>query len=256
MPFWVLATLAVGGAVAFSVGGVLLVRKVVPLSVLQVRNEVTGSMHEVVGVLYAVLLAFTVLAGWERYDEAEDVADREANALADLYRATGAYPDDVRQRLRAKLRAYVEAVIAHEWPELAQGGASERAWAHYNEIWREYLIFRPGSEREAEWHAQSVVWLGDLGDDRRMRLLRSESEIPTALWVVLCVGGIVTVGFSCMYGLPGLWAHAIMTGALGGMLALILVILTGLEHPYRGEIRIEPKAFVEALHIFERQVQP
>ncbi|MGH7552346.1 MAG: DUF4239 domain-containing protein [Longimicrobiales bacterium] len=256
MPIWVLSMLAVILAVAISVSGLLLVRKLVTVPVLQSRNDVTGFMHAVVGVLYAVLLAFTVLAGWERYDEADDVADHEANALADLYRAAGAYPEEVRLRLRTKLRSYANAVITDEWPELAHGRASLRAWAPYNDLWREYLAFSPGTEAESLWHRQSLVWLGDLGDYRRMRLLRSEAAIPAVLWVVLAVGGIVTVGFSCAYGLSSAVAHSFMTGALAGTLALILVVLSALEHPYRGEIRVEPRALAEVLSIFEEQVYP
>jgi hypothetical protein len=256
MPLWVLSTLAVIGAVAVSVSGLLLIRKLVTVPVLQSRNDVTGFMHAVVGVLYAVLLAFTVLAAWERYDEADNVSDHEANAVADLYRAAGAYPEDSRLHLRARLRSYVQAVIVDEWQQLARGRASNHAWAPYNDIWRAYLAFRPGSEQESLWHRQSLAWLGDLGDYRRMRLMHAESSIPVVLWVVLSVGGIVTVGFSCAYGINSALAHSVLTGGLAGMLALILVVLSALAHPFRGEISVKPEAFTEVLSIFEEQVSP
>ena len=39
-----------------------------------------------------------------------------------------------------------------------------------------------------------------------MRLVISEEGLPTVLWVVLIVGGIVAVGFAYLFGMDNTWA--------------------------------------------------
>jgi hypothetical protein len=49
------------------------------------NNEVAGFKFAVVGVFYAVLLAFVVVAVWEDYRDTETAVRNEAKALADLH---------------------------------------------------------------------------------------------------------------------------------------------------------------------------
>jgi hypothetical protein len=78
---WLLVVI-VGLTVMLSIGGMLLVRRWIPLAVLQSHNEVAGFIYAVVGVVYAVLLAFTAIVVWEQHTHAESVAAQEASELA------------------------------------------------------------------------------------------------------------------------------------------------------------------------------
>ncbi len=251
MPSGLDIILAVGGAVALALIGLWLFRRYVELRVLQVHDRVTGSMHAIVGVLFAVLLAFMVLAAWERYVEARDVAKHEANALADLYLAAAAYPEPVRGLLRKHIRDYASVVVTEEWSESARGVGSRDAWAAYNQIWLQYLAFEPGTEPERLWHRWSINELAGLSDYRRIRLLKGRSAIPQLIWVVLFVVGAVQIVFSYFYGFRSFGLHALMTGALAGTMALVFVLLYALERPFTEPAQLRPDAFVEVLRTFE-----
>jgi hypothetical protein len=67
--FW--GTLIVGGITFVAVAGALLVRRWAPVEVLERHNEVAGFIYSVIGVMYAVLLGFTAIIVWERYDQAQ-----------------------------------------------------------------------------------------------------------------------------------------------------------------------------------------
>ena len=45
------------------------------------QNDVVGFVIAVVGVIYAVLLAFVVIVAWENFDEAEQIVGQEASTL-------------------------------------------------------------------------------------------------------------------------------------------------------------------------------
>ncbi|MDQ3834611.1 MAG: hypothetical protein M3315_13495, partial [Actinomycetota bacterium] len=62
---------------AVSIAGLVLVRRLTSLSVRQEHNDVAGFIYAVVGISYAVLLAFLVIAVWERFEAARDAADQE-----------------------------------------------------------------------------------------------------------------------------------------------------------------------------------
>ena len=64
MPLWLSALLVVGVPTAIAMFGPYFVRRLVPLKTLSTNNEVAGFKFAVVGVLYAVLLAFAVIVVW------------------------------------------------------------------------------------------------------------------------------------------------------------------------------------------------
>lgn len=252
MPIELLGVIAVAVAILLAVGALVLVRRRLGVAFLERHNDVAGNIYGVLGVIYGVLLAFVVGTVWQRYVDAREIVEQEANALADLYRSAAAYPDSVGRRLRATLETYAQVVPEQEWGEGARRIGSDQAWHAYNALWREYLAYSPATERGRIWHQESVRHLNALGDNRRLRLLHSQPAIPPLLWVVLYVVGVVTVAFSYFFGVQNVWSHALMTGALAGTIGLILGLLMALEHPFDGLARVQPQAFGEVLQIIER----
>jgi hypothetical protein len=246
----------VGVAVALAVGGMLAVRRGFAPHVLERHNDVAGFIYAVLGVLYGALLAFVVVAAWERYMEAEEIVEREANALGDLYRGAGAYPEEVRRRFRAGILGYARAVVETEWVVLGEGIGSADAWRAYDAIWRMYLSYEPRTTGEMLWHRAAIDRLDDLGDARRLRLIRGEARMPGLFWLVLGVGGAVTIAFTYLFGLRNAWSHGLMVGTVAGTLALVLVLVHALERPYSGLAAARPDAFVELLTMAEQGSEP
>src|SRR5205085_7914268 len=91
--------LIIGGSILLSLAGMLLVRRRVPQSVLREHNEVAGFLIAVIGVAYAVLLVFVVIAVWEKFEAARATAEHEAGALANLYRIAEGLPEPTRHHV-------------------------------------------------------------------------------------------------------------------------------------------------------------
>jgi len=85
-PLWLSAALLLGATTILALAAPVLVRRHVSHERLRINNEVAGFMFAVVGVLYAVLLAFAVIVVWEKFNEAEHAAAQEAGAAATVYR--------------------------------------------------------------------------------------------------------------------------------------------------------------------------
>jgi hypothetical protein len=70
------------------------------------HNDVAGFIIAVVGVIYAVLLAFVVIVSWEKFVSAEAVVGEEASALRSIYRESTAFPLELREQLNDDVRRY------------------------------------------------------------------------------------------------------------------------------------------------------
>ena len=64
-----------------SIAGLCLVRWLVPLDRLQKNHEVAGVTFGVLGAFYGLVLAFVIVAAWERFNDANAYALTEASAL-------------------------------------------------------------------------------------------------------------------------------------------------------------------------------
>ena len=249
---WLGGILLVGVMVLLAVTGTVLARRWVGVEVLKRNNEVAGFIYAVIGVLYAVLLGFTAIIVWEQFDKAQAGVDQEANELADLYRDAQAFPDDTRKEFETHLRAYAKLVVEKEWPAMAERKSSPETWDVYNQLWRTYYRFQPQNDHERTWYAQSLTRLNQLGDQRRLRLLSSQSVgVPVVMWVTLLGAGVITIGFSFLFGTTSATAQVLMTSALAMTIALVLFSILAMEHPFAGITRVEPDAFKQVANIFD-----
>src|SRR5262245_3449018 len=81
-PLWIAAVVLLVPTTIFAMCGPIIVRRHVPLDRLSSNNEVAGFKFAVVGVIYAVLLAFAIVVVWERFNQADNDVAREAAAAA------------------------------------------------------------------------------------------------------------------------------------------------------------------------------
>jgi hypothetical protein len=84
-----------------------------------------------------------------------------------------------------------------------------------------------------------------------MRLVAASVSMPPILWVVLIFGGVVTIGFTYLFGLQNTWAHRLMVASLAAVIALVLFTVSSLEHPFYGGTHVSPGAFELILDRFE-----
>ena len=252
--FWSLLLVVVMPTLA--AGGALLVRRTVGVEVLARHNDVAGFIYAVIGVVYAVLLGFTAIIVWEQFRRAQEGAELEANALADLFRDAQVFPAEARDQMEARLRDYARLVVEEEWPAMAAGQSSPETWRAYNLLWRSYHEFFPQDDHQRTWYAESVQRMNLLADHRRSRLLSVRSGVPAVMWGVLLGAGAVTIGFSFLFGTRNSRAQGLMTGALAVTIGIVLLSILALEHPFKGITRVSPEAFEQVQGIFEEVSQP
>ena len=253
---WLWVLLFVVVLPASAVVGALFVRRRVGTDVLALHNDVAGFIYAVVGVVYAVLLGFTAIIVWEQFRDAQDNVEREADALVDLYRNSRVFPLEARNAVELHIRTYSRLVVEKEWPAMAASQSSTEVWDEYNQLWQTYHEFEPADEQERLWYAESLHRLNELADSRRGRLLSVQSGVPDVMWAVLIGGGVITIGFSFLFGTRNARAQAIMTAGLSLMIGGVLLSIFALQGPFTGITRVDPAPFHQVGRILDRWHQP
>jgi Ca2+/Na+ antiporter len=233
-----------------SVAGLILVQRYVPIELRKQHNDVAGFIYAVVGIAFAVLLGLVVVAVWEQYQTARDTTEREADELAELFWLGQRLPPAEGRRLQELTRTYARVVVDEEWPLMARGASSPRAWALIDEIRLTVQNLNPDTEAGQVLYEQGFERVHDLADARRDRLVEAEQGIPGILWVVLVTGAIITVGFTYLFGLDDTTTHTLMVAMLALIIGLVLFTIGSLEYPFRGVVQVGPDSFELVLKRF------
>jgi hypothetical protein len=240
--------LVVGGIVLVSLAFGYVVAKFTPEDVRAVHNDRAGFILAVIGVIYAVLLAFIAISVWERFVEAESRTFDEAGALATVYRDVDAFPD--RGRLRSALRAYVTSVIDDEWPRMRLGEPTPVASVQLERVDRHIRWLPVNSLRLANIQSQMLGAIDTALMDRRARLTMDTGGINEIMWVVLIAGAMVTIAFTYLFGFEQPIMQQLMIGGLSLLIGLVLFLVLALDYPFRGSIAVGPDAFKALLEAF------
>jgi uncharacterized membrane protein YraQ (UPF0718 family) len=237
--------------VAASVAGLYLVQRFVPMELRKQHNDVAGFIYAVVGIAYAVLMGLVVVSSWEQFDAARRTVEGEADELAEVFWLGHRLPEPEGRRLQELARSYARVVVEEEWPLLARGESSPRAWALIDEIRLSVQNQDPHTQAEQVLYEQSLERVHELGDARRDRLVQAREGIPLILWAVLVTGAMVTVSFTYLFGLDSNTTHTLMVAALALVIGLVLFTIGALEYPFSGSARLGPGAFELVLERFE-----
>ncbi len=238
-------------AMLLAVGGLVLVQRLIPIEVRQPHNDVAGFIYAVLGVAYAVLLGLVLIAVWEQWEAAKFTAHDEASEVAEVFWVAHRLPQPEGRHIQKLARSYAQVVVEEEWPLMEQGKASPKAWAILDDIRDSVQGLDPSTDAQQVLYDQGLERVHDLSDARRERLLEAQEGIPGILWVVLLIGGVVTVGFTYLFGLENTTTHLLMVAALTLVISLALFTVAALNYPFSGDVRIGPDSFEQVLGRFE-----
>jgi protein-S-isoprenylcysteine O-methyltransferase Ste14 len=248
----VYGVLTVCAVALVAVLGLEAVRRLVPAALRQEHNDVAGFIYAVVGVIYAVLLALVVIAAWEEHEEARATVREEANGLADVFWLAHSLPEPLGPRIQELARSYAAVVVEEEWELMARGeGSSPEAWALMDEMRLGAQGIEVRTPADVVLFGHALERVDELADARRARMVEAEEGIPAVLWAVLVLGGVITVGFTYLFGLANTWSHRLMVAAVAGLIGLVLFTVGSLEYPFSGGTRVGPEAFELVLRRFE-----
>ena len=220
-----------------------LTHRFVPHHLREPHNDVAGFIFAAVSVVFAVPLAFVVVALWTNTDTARQTTFKEADEVAGVYWIAREMPLPVGAELERQTLDYAHTVIETEWPLMEKHQTSPAATALVYEMRDSVFAFKPADARQQVLFDHAVTHIEALASERRARLNQAADKVPTLLWTILIGGAVVTVAFTFLFGLSSSLAHTVMVVTLAGLVVVSLVVVKEMSYPYAGSTKIDPQAF-------------
>ncbi len=249
---WILyALLVMAISVLFCWAVLILVRRFISIKELKKNHDVVGFTFSIIGVLYSVILGFTVIDVQNRYNAVSESIHTEAILLADLYQDAAFFSQNSCKMIRASLRTYINHVIEEEW------GIFHDKTIHYHTrniikgIWDSYYSVNPQNEKELVWYTESISKLNNFLSARLARQFNSWEHLGGMMWSLLIAGALITTCFMFFFGLENWRSHMLMTALLAGYLSFILFLVYSLDHIFTGPQAIKPTALEQVQTVFD-----
>jgi hypothetical protein len=245
---------AVGIAAAFFIGSLACLRIGQYLGLLhrtRAKIDNTAGLATVESAIFGLmglLLAFTISGALQRFDDRRQLVIQEATAATTAYDRLALFEGSTRPALQGKLRAYVSARIAefsmpHDFMLLqrTEGHSAqqeEKVAELKNAGWGAAVAACPQSDYVPPC-SLALPALNSLFEVARQRAGAREKHPPQIIYLMLFglgLGCSLLAGFGMAATKGRSWIHMVL---FAGTLTVALYIVTDMEYPRLGLIRIE-----------------
>jgi hypothetical protein len=215
------------------------------------NGESTAGLATVEGAIFGLmglLLAFTISGALQRFDDRRQLVLQEATAVTAAYDRAGLFAGDAARELRTKLKDYVRARVElyrmqHDfllWYRMEEFSRAQQDQLVQSKdgLWNVALAACPKSDYQPAC-ALTLPALNSVFEVARLRAGAAEKHPPQIIYAMLFglgLGCSLLAGFGMAASAARSWVHMIL---FAGVLTVALYIVTDMEYPRLGLIRIE-----------------
>jgi hypothetical protein len=248
--FLIIATFAV----AVTVTGLFLVRRRYSPEQLKENHQVAAIIFGAFGWLYTVVVAFVVFVTWTGYDDASKNMQLEASQALDVFNSADAFTEPVRTEIRGRVVEYLEAVGRDELPKMSGENMALYSMQPLRQLEQLLNAVSPGTVRNSELYSASLRRLDNLMEYRRLRIFSGRNTVPSFIWFVLLVGGVIMVANTYFFAMQNIAAQALMIAGLTITLSFVLFLIFILDHPFTGANRVSDAPLRQALAMMKERM--
>jgi hypothetical protein len=245
---------AVGIAAVFFIGALISLNYGRRLG-LQYRKhtngESTAGLAPVEGAIFGLmglLLAFTISGALQRFDDRRQLVLQEATAVTAAYDRLGLFGGDAARELKGKLEDYVRARVGlyrmrhdfllwHRMEDFSREQQNQLVQLK-DGLWNAAVAACPKSDYQPAC-SLALPALNSVFEVARLRAGAAEKHPPQIIYAMLFglgLGCSLLAGFGMAASAARSWMHMIL---FAGTLTVALYIVTDMEYPRLGLIRIE-----------------
>lgn len=234
--------------------GTLLFRKYIKLSILRSHNEVTGFVFLAIASFYAFFLSFVVFIVWDQLNDTHNNLTKESSYATGLYRDIKFYPDTIESKqLMIVYLDFIFNVVDEEIPNMGQKKLSQKTTESFNAVFHKIERLNPKNAFQIELVGEMFRHLNELATLRELRSASVEAEIPSAMWLPILLGSVITIICAMLLDIEHARMHVFLNALLGSFIGMFFFIIILLDHPYTGSLGIKPKSYKQ-IFVLEQQV--
>jgi len=244
-------------AIGISFFAIKLVHRHVPSKFRYEDNQAIICTSALIGIIYAILIGFTILYELNNFNKADDAESAEAKAVFSIFRVARVLPEPSATKVRGLAVDYIKNVIYHEWPLMEKGKLVDKIGIQMIEnISRELRSFTNIRAYDAiTLEALNTLALNtnNLFDIHEERVSKVHTALTTNIWFVLLLGTFLTIAINFILGMEFRF-HFICVASIALMVSAVLYLVITLNHPYRGDFSIQPSTFIATLDYIQLKV--
>ena len=130
---------------------------------------------------------------------------------------------------------------------MARGQASKAAADELGRLSEAIFNVQPQDMNDQAIYQQALKLLTIITDNRNERLDSADGTAPPVLWLVLLIGGLITLAYPAFFGASNLIAQILMTAALAALVALSLLLAAVFDFPFSGDVKVSASPFDAAI---------
>lgn len=239
-------------SISITVIGTLFIRKKFGHEHLSRHNEIAGFIYAVIGVVYAVLIAFVVIVVWENHQEAHSIVENEAISIAAIQSVSSGFQDDFAFDVNEKLQEYLKQVVSEDWVYMESDNKffkvkNKPSDKTFNELRNIIFTYSPINSKEEMLLDKMIDKLEDLAQNRKLRFFSAKLKIPGFMWFIIIAGGGLVIIFAMFFSSANLWSQLLMVSILSTSLLLVVMLIFAMNHPYSGLISVEADSFLNMI---------
>jgi hypothetical protein len=248
MSIYLIGLLWMSGAMVVAAGLMIIIRRYVSEAHRHASDEAASRVFTVVAGLEAVLIAFVLISLFDGIGSARAGSYQEADSLVSVYWDANLLPAPASTQIQKLAVSYGQTVVEREWPAMRAGTPiTDPGKSELDKLHDAISSFVPTSYAQEDRQTQITNDLSTVYQARQQRISASMTRVNPLIWVALIVGGILSVGLTCLFGGEKLLTHLIVACVLAGTVTVLLFATFQLQDPYGGAAHIDPAAFTSAL---------
>ena len=218
------------------------------------HHEIAGHFIGVVGVIYAVLVAFVVVTAWQTNDHAKDLTMQEQHEVDDLFHLDAAFHNLDGDRIRLMLANYSE-VMSDEWQEMKRGDqlcldtsatcppSSSKPSQQTNRLAhciREATFdLVPQTRQQQVVYEEGIRLVQSFSENREERRRRyQERALQGALWFSFILGATILVFMTYFVEGQSRVLHGIRTSGFFAMIGMLVALAFIFDRPFVGASQV------------------
>jgi Protein of unknown function (DUF4239) len=230
-----------GAAAAAALGWALRRRKAEP------EDVTIGFLGPSLAALYLLMLALALAAEWGTISDAHQGATTEASALHQLYWSAAGLPPAAAATLETEVRAYATAVVNHDWPEMAKGTLDDETEDMLGQMKATILHVNPPTAAASAAQNDALNQISTLAAVRAQREDDAGVRLPSGVLAGVIATSLVVGLFPFAVGIRPVLPSIILASMQGALVAIGVVVIFQLNHPYSGPLAVQPVPMQELI---------
>jgi hypothetical protein len=226
---------------SFSVSLYFIVHRFWSSDVSEETRKTADMVATRIGVIHAVVIGMMFTSVRVEYNQMIVAVESEASALARLHVALERRGGEEFSHTRQQLTNYIQLVVEEQWPALRElrfvPGARELTGRDVlDTVWDDLskIEHEPGDLNLKELLSQAE-------DYKIQRLFDAKGQLLPVFWYVAIIGYLFTL--LTLYFPPPTLRRCILVSLYSGMVAVILLGIFILTHPYSPAAGVTPHVF-------------